>query len=191
MMLNSEYSWTIRTIPTHNNTLNNNILKMNKWGRLPWPFVKKAVKAKKRITALLPKVDKIESNYDFFLLYGNVSGSDLFLLNAYILDYAPVSFGAHVVVGTDVKIITSWHPLDNFNQVRAKTIRIGNNVWLPMNIIVLPGVSIGDNSVIGSGSVVTKDIPANVLAAGNPAKVIRNINRNYEWWKDVEDNQIK
>lgn len=58
---------------------------------------------------------------------------------------------------------------------QAKPIRIGNNVWLGGNVVVLPGVTIGDNIVIGAGSVVTKDVPANSLAVGNPCRVVREI----------------
>ena len=68
--------------------------------------------------------------------------------------------------------------MENFDEVKAKSICIGDNVWITMNVIVLPGVNIGKNSVIGAGSVVTSSIPENVLAAGNPAKVIKKINRN-------------
>ena len=57
-------------------------------------------------------------------------------------------------------------------------VNIGNNVWIGAGAIILPGVSIGDNSVIGAGSVVTKDIPANVVAVGNPCKVLREIDEN-------------
>ncbi|WP_431609958.1 DapH/DapD/GlmU-related protein [Chryseobacterium sp. 'Rf worker isolate 10'] len=57
----------------------------------------------------------------------------------------------------------------------AHPIKVGNNVWLGGNVVVLPGVSIGNNSVIGAGSVVTKDIPENVVAVGNPCKVVKNI----------------
>jgi acetyltransferase-like isoleucine patch superfamily enzyme len=172
------YSWTISTIPSHQNSIMSAVLRMNRWGNLPFPFSKFGFLMKKKIKLLLKNVQGIEFDFDFFILYGNISGSNLDLSNAYLLDYAPIYFGNNVVVGRDVKIITSWHSLDNFNEVRAEPIHIGDNVWLTMNIIVLPGVTIGKNSVIGAGSVVTHSIPENVLAAGNPAKVIKNIIRN-------------
>ena len=177
--------WTIKTIPTHNNPFFRLIQRMNKFGKLPKPFSFIAKQSKKKLISLLANVKNIDFNYDFFLLYGNIHGNDLVLSNAYILDYAPVYFGNHVIVGPDVKIITSWHPFSNFNQVYAKSIFIGDNVWIGMNVIVLPGVSIGKNSVIGAGAVVTKSIPENVLAAGNPCKVIKEIDRKYEWWNEV------
>lgn len=93
--------------------------------------------------------------------------------NSYILDYASIIFGKGVLIGPDCKIITSWHPEEDLHTINAKSITFGDNVWLTMNIIVLAGVEIGSNTIIGAGSIVTKSIPANVFAAGNPAKVIR------------------
>jgi len=171
------YEWEINTIPSHNNPVNNTARSMNKWGALPRPFGRIARIQKKRLTKMLKNVVGIEFEYSFSILYGNISGCNLDLSNAFILDYAPVVFGKNVVVGRDVKLITSWHPVGNFNTVYAKTIHIGDNVWLTMNIIVLPGVTIGNNSVIGAGSVVTRSIPDNVFAAGNPAKVVKIIDR--------------
>lgn len=170
-------NWTINTIPTHNNTVLNTVLKMKRWGKLPFPFSLYGNRKKNQLKKLLHQVQEVEFDYDFFILYGNISGGKLDLSNAYILDYAPIYFGDKVVIGRDVKLITSWHPLENFNEVKAKPIYIGDNVWLTMNIIVLPGVSIGKNTVIGAGSVVTHSIPENVLAAGNPARIIRSINK--------------
>ena len=78
-----------------------------------------------------------------------------------------------------VKIFTATHPVEfearNSGIEFAKEIRIGDNVWIGGGAIINPGVTIGNNSVIGSGSVVTKDIPENVVAAGNPCKIIREI----------------
>lgn len=96
-----------------------------------------------------------------------------------ILDPAKVKFGNNVFIGPNCGFYTPEHPLDAENRIKgyeyAFPISIGNNVWFGGNVIVLSGVNIGDNSVIGAGSVVTKDIPANVIAAGNPCKVIREI----------------
>jgi len=99
--------------------------------------------------------------------------------NCVILDEAPVRFGRNVMLGPNVSIYTAGHPLDietrNAGVEYAYPVTIGNNVWVGGNVIILPGVSIGDNSVIGAGSVVTKNIPANVVAVGNPCKVLRGI----------------
>lgn len=96
-----------------------------------------------------------------------------------VLDGNKVTFGDNVLVGPNCGFYTAGHPLDaqrrNSGLEYAKPITIGDNVWLGGNVCVLPGVTIGDNAVIGAGSVVTHDIPPNVLAAGNPCTVIRQI----------------
>ena len=99
--------------------------------------------------------------------------------NLIILDCAKVSIGDNVLIGPNVGIYTAGHPLDfelrNDEYEYAFPITIGNNVWIGANVVINPGVSIGDNTVIGSGSVITKDIPSNVVAVGNPCKVLREI----------------
>ncbi|TLX72994.1 sugar O-acetyltransferase [Labilibacter sediminis] len=99
--------------------------------------------------------------------------------NLIVLDCAKVSIGDNVLIGPNVAIYTAGHPLHyeirNQEFEYAFPILIGNNVWIGGNVVINPGVSIGENSVIGAGSVVTKDIPANVIAVGNPCKVLREI----------------
>ena len=99
--------------------------------------------------------------------------------NCVILDCAKVTFGDNVLVGPNCAFYTSTHPFSaeirNSGKKMSKPIKIGNNVWICGNVTVLPGVSIGDNSIIGAGSVVSKDIPSNVLALGIPCRVIKNI----------------
>lgn len=99
--------------------------------------------------------------------------------NLTILDQAPVRVGNEVMIGPNVQLITACHPLDaerrNALIEWAEPITIEDNVWIGAGVIVLPGVTIGENAVIGAGSVVTQDIPANVLAVGNPCKVIKQI----------------
>lgn len=99
--------------------------------------------------------------------------------NLVILDTATVKFGDNVFIGPNCGFYTAGHPVDvkqrNSGLEYAKPITVGNNVWFGGNVIVLPGVTIGDNTIIGAGSVVTKDIPANVIAVGNPCKVIKSI----------------
>lgn len=98
------------------------------------------------------------------------------------LDVARITIGEDVQIGPHVQLLTPTHPVDpeprRAKYEAAKPIVIGNNVWLGGGAIVLPGVTIGDNSVIGAGSVVTKDIPANVVAVGNPARVVRNLSHS-------------
>lgn len=99
--------------------------------------------------------------------------------NLIILDPAKVEFGDNVFIGPNCAFYTPEHPLDaltrNSGVEYAKPIRVGNNVWFGGNVVVLSGVNIGDNVVIGAGSVVTKDIPSNVVAAGNPCKIIKTL----------------
>lgn len=99
--------------------------------------------------------------------------------NLIILDCAPVKIGDNVLIGPNVSIYTAGHPLHyeirNQEYEYAFPVIIGDNVWIGGNVVINPGVSIGENSVIGSGSVVTKDIPKNVIAIGNPCKVLRVI----------------
>lgn len=98
---------------------------------------------------------------------------------AVLLDVGRITLGEDVQVGPNVQFLTPTHPLDP--EVRrakfeaAKPITIANNVWLGGGVIILPGVSIGENTVVGAGSVVTKDLPPNVVAVGNPARVIRQL----------------
>lgn len=99
--------------------------------------------------------------------------------NLIILDENKVRFGDNVFVAPNCAFYTAGHPLDfntrNQGLEYAKPIEVGNNVWIGGNVVVLPGVKIGNNCVIGAGSVVTKDIPDNSVAVGNPCKVIKAI----------------
>lgn len=99
--------------------------------------------------------------------------------NLIILDAARVEIGDNVFIAPDCGIYTAGHPLDvadrNAGLEYALPVRIGSNVWIGGHVCIMPGVTIGEGSVIGGGSVVVKDIPAGVLAAGNPCRVIRPI----------------
>lgn len=99
--------------------------------------------------------------------------------NLTILDCTKVKFGDNVFIGPNCSFYTAGHPLDakqrNEGLEYARPVTVGDNVWLGGNVVVLPGVSIGNNAVIGAGSVVTKDIPDHSVAVGNPCKVIKNI----------------
>ena len=113
-----------------------------------------------------------------------------------ILDACKVKIGSHVLIGPRTCIYSATHPI--YAPVRiagydiSKPVTIGDNVWLGGNVVVNPGVTIGDGSVIGSGSVVTKDIPANVVAAGNPCRVIREINEeDKEYWEKLRDEYLQ
>ncbi len=96
-----------------------------------------------------------------------------------ILDCAEVHIGANAQCGPYVQILTAYHPIEADRRVEgpelAAPITIGENVWLGGGAIICPGVTIGANTTIGAGAVVTRDIPANVFAAGNPCRVIRSL----------------
>lgn len=98
---------------------------------------------------------------------------------AVILDCAPVTIGSDVQLGPGVQLLTATHPLDAATRMArwesARPISIGDGAWLGGGVIVCPGVTIGNEAVVGAGSVVTRDIPARVLAAGNPCRVVRPI----------------
>ncbi len=118
----------------------------------------------------------------FYCDYGyNISIGENFYsnVNLVILDGAKVTFGDNVFIAPNCGFHTAGHPLDaeqrNKGLEYARPIVVGNNVWIGANVVVVPGVTIGDNCVIGAGSVVTKDIPPHSLAVGNPCRVIREI----------------
>lgn len=93
------------------------------------------------------------------------------------LDVAPITIGDDVLIGTHVQLLTPTHPTEpgprRDKWEAAKPIVIGDNVWLGGGVVVCPGVTIGENTVVGAGAVVTKDLPANVVAVGSPARVIK------------------
>jgi maltose O-acetyltransferase len=99
------------------------------------------------------------------------------LSDTLVVDYAPIVLGANSGFGFRNTVITSTHDLANFHQVICRPVVIGDNVWVTSHVVILPGVHIGDNSVIGAGSVVTRDIPGNVFAAGNPCRVVKPLER--------------
>lgn len=107
--------------------------------------------------------------------------------NLMILDGAKVTFGNNVFIAPDCGFHTAGHPIDakrrNKGLEYAYPITVGDNVWIGAGVQVLPGVTIGNNVVIGAGSVVTKDIPDNVIAVGNPCRVLRKITE-----EDIREN---
>lgn len=114
--------------------------------------------------------------------YGcNISVGDNFYTNynVTILDCATVTFGNNVFIAPNCVFSAAGHAIDSEQRNRgleiARPITIGDSVWIGTNVSVLPGVTIGSNTIIGAGSVVNKDIPEGVIAAGNPCKVIRRI----------------
>ena len=115
--------------------------------------------------------------------------------NLTLVDDTHIYIGDYVMIGPNVTLSTAGHPIEP--EWRKKSaqfnipIKIENNVWIGANAVVLPGITIGENSVIGAGSIVTKDVPANVVAFGNPCRVVRAINdhdREY-YYKDLRFRQ--
>lgn len=99
-----------------------------------------------------------------------------------ILDLAPVTIGDYAQIGPNVVISTAGHPFDLAERVlpiaTGNPIVIGDNVWIGANSVILDGVTIGDRSIIGAGSIVTKDIPSDCVAVGNPCRVIKSISHS-------------
>lgn len=104
-----------------------------------------------------------------------------FNFNCVVLDVMQVSIGSRTLFGPNVQIYTATHPVNYKERASgleyAKPISIGEDVWVGGSAVICPGVTIGDRTVIGAGSVVTKDIPSDVFAAGNPCKVIRQLEK--------------
>ncbi len=116
---------------------------------------------------------QIEIGQESFVNYG-----------AIMLDVAQISIGDQVQIANSVQLLTATHPLDAASRRAGweygEPITIADGAWLGGGVIVCPGVQIGENAVIGAGSVVTKDIPANVVAVGNPCRVIRTLSDSGE-----------
>lgn len=117
-------------------------------------------------------------DYGFNIITGK---NVYFNFNCVVLDVCEVRIGDNCMFGPAVQIYTPLHPMNAEERANlieyAKPITIGNDVWVGGNATILPGVTIGDRCVIGAGSVVTKDVPPDSLAVGNPAKVIRRIEK--------------
>jgi maltose O-acetyltransferase len=136
------------------------------------------------------RLDKLLGSYGdnvyieppFFCDYGfNIHVGKNFYANfdCVILDGAEVRIGDNVMLAPRVQILTATHPINAKERIEgleySKKIFIGNNVWIGAGAIILPGIRIGNNSVVGAGSVITKDVPDDVVVAGNPGKIIRKI----------------
>ena len=130
----------------------------------------------------------------FYCDYGyNIEFGDNFYanFNLTILDSAKVIIGDNVMIGPNVGLFTSTHPINPELRIAgvkfARPIIIGHNVWIGGNSVINPGIKIGNNVIIGSGSVVTKDIPSNVIAAGNPCRITREIKESDKktYFKDL------
>jgi maltose O-acetyltransferase len=118
----------------------------------------------------------------FYCDYGSnvVLGDDVFVnFGAVFLDPGPITIGHQVQLGPMVQLLTADHPREAASRVAgrelSRAIKIGSRAWLGGGVIVCPGVTIGEEAVVGAGSVVVRDVPAGVVAAGNPCRVIRKL----------------
>ena len=155
-------------------------IKCQAYNQLPIDDIEARQKAIKELFAKTGEQVYIEPH--FWCDYGyNINVGERFHANhnLIILDAGGVSFGDDVFIGPSCGFYTSGHPLDferrNQGLEYAYPIKVGNNVWFGAGVQVMPGVTIGDNVVIGGGSLVFKDIPSNSIAFGNPCKVVREI----------------
>ena len=151
------------------------------------------------VKELLGTSDNAFINPPFYCDYGSHIhvGKNFFAnYNCTIIDVAKVIIGDYCQMAPNVAIYTAGHPIhpDTRNTLYeyGKEVRIGNSVWIGGNTVIMPGVTIGDCCVIGAGSVVTRDIPAWTVAAGNPCRVIREItdaDRRYFYKKELIDDE--
>lgn len=135
------------------------------------------------LEALLGRVGEgVELRPPFFCDYGfqiSIGARTFANFGLIALDVAKIAIGEDVQIGPNVQLLTPTHPVEpepRRNKLEAgEPITIGDNVWLGGGVIVCPGVTIGDNTVVGAGAVVVKDLPADVVAVGNPARIVRRI----------------
>ena len=139
------------------------------------------VRRDKALRRLLPNASNdVWVQPPFYCDYGTniILGEKVFFnFNCVVLDVALVTIGSRTLIGPNVQIYTATHPLNHLERASGleygKPIVIGEDVWIGGSAVICPGVRIGNRSVIGAGSVVTKDIPDDVIAAGNPCRVIK------------------
>ena len=150
------------------------------FNNLPPSQVSKKEAVLRKLLGTAPETFEILAPFSCDYGYNIHLGEHSFLnYNAIILDCAPVYIGSHVFIGPNLALYTVNHPMNakerNTGREFARPIRIEDDVWIGGNVVILPGVTIARGSVIGAGSVVNRDIPSGVLAAGNPCRIIKAI----------------
>lgn len=137
-------------------------------------------------------------NICFYKLADELSSRELVLIRCTFVDDAQIYIGDGTMIAPNATIIAASHPVSSSLRAEGygcnKPVYIGKNVWIASNVTILPGVHIGNNSIIGAGSVVTKDIPPNVIALGNPIKILREITPDddiyYDHGKLISENIV-
>ena len=165
---------------------------MDEYNRTPRRLQEKRAEMLKKLFAEVGENCYIESPY-----FANWGGHHVHLgSNIYanaglkLVDDTHIYIGDNTMLGPNVVLATAGHPIDPELRSRGLQynlpVHIGRNCWLGAGVIVMPGVTIGDNTVIGAGSVVTKDIPSGVVAVGNPCKVLREVGEKDKiyYWRD-------
>lgn len=160
------------------------VLERAKANRICARYNKKALNEINMRSRRMRKLLHTEGNFwikpPFYCDYGyNIYLGKNVLINygCVLLDVCPIKIGEHTLIGPGTHIYTAMHALDAKEREQdvefGKPVTIGRNVWIGGHCTILPGITIGDNTIIGAGSVVTKNMPANVIAAGNPCRIIR------------------
>ena len=165
---------------------------MDEYNRIPRRMQKEREEMLPKLFAEVGQNCYIESPY-----FANWGGHHVHLgSNIYanaglkLVDDTHIYIGDNTMIGPNVVLATAGHPIDPELRGRGLQynlpVHVGRNCWLGAGVIVMPGISIGDNTVIGAGSVVTKDIPAGVVAVGNPCKVLREVGEKDKiyYWRD-------
>lgn len=168
----------------------------HKYNRCKPTSLKKRRELLKKLFGKTGKKTLIEQ--PFYCDYGyNIEIGDSFFanMNCVMLDGAKIKIGNNVMLGPNVSLYGTGHPknadMRNKYIEYSYPITIGDNVWVGGSVSILPGVTIGENSIIGAGSVVTKDIPPDTIAYGNPCRVIKKINQDEEKQKEIYFKKIK
>ncbi|MDD2916220.1 MAG: DapH/DapD/GlmU-related protein [Candidatus Gracilibacteria bacterium] len=136
-----------------------------------WPLAFGIIR--QAIKRCLPQLKNSDFTFGFECQFGNIYAENVWLGDTIFIDHVPVHIGSGTQFSRGNMVITGTHDPCDFNKAIFKEVNIGKNCWITSRVTILPGVNIGDNTIIGAGSVVTENIPANCIAVGVPCKVLR------------------